>query len=522
MGGCAGGANSTPIQGNGDQDAVGKGVTDTWQYSTVTLPNGIRVVFVHDTAAQREAVLLDIDAGTEFDAHPGTANFLKYVMRMGTGKYAGKTEYKDFLATLGGSTNAFSSMANTTYYYDVPVGIEQPAFVEAMDRFSQFFIDPLILDSDVGSEIDAVEEEYQRCKATDLWRQAMVQKSYCHPQHPLAKFPIGNKETLTEQGVDIRAEAMRFFRSHFVPANMVLVVYTPRDTQVLVKAVGQVFGSIQGSSAEKVARQAVGTQPYFPEVFSKVVWVKSVEERRELSIKYVLPEGCSNVRTAPELCLAELLSYCGDDSLVHYLREKGLVTDLGHKFYYDYNYKYGELIIRVRLTPKGLQKHREVITTILAYVRVVRRDRVNMIDVIKTMVSLAAHFDDCPYKKSTLSHFMRSLAHGLRLHGPRSMISHGAVIEVANDDHTMAFHRMLGDNFLVTVLAPQFEDALTSDVQREKWFGTEYVTIDYTRDEEVTKEVMDRFLWINFPPMNRFTKTHKDVKRGSECMEMEE
>lgn len=58
---------------------------------------------------------------------------------MGTEKYPKENEYSDFISKNQGSENAYTNYSDTVYTFE----IQNEAFVEALDRFSQFFICPL-------------------------------------------------------------------------------------------------------------------------------------------------------------------------------------------------------------------------------------------------------------------------------------------------------------------------------------------------------------------------------------------
>ena len=55
---------------------------------------------------------------------------------LGTEKYPQEGSYQEFVKKSGGSTNAYTDMESTNYYFDImPDCLE-----EGLDRFAQFFI----------------------------------------------------------------------------------------------------------------------------------------------------------------------------------------------------------------------------------------------------------------------------------------------------------------------------------------------------------------------------------------------
>ena len=63
--------------------------------------------------------------------------------------------YSRFLSEHGGSTNAYTAAEATNYHFDC----NSDSLAEALDRFSQFFISPLISEDGVEREVNAVDSE---------------------------------------------------------------------------------------------------------------------------------------------------------------------------------------------------------------------------------------------------------------------------------------------------------------------------------------------------------------------------
>lgn len=77
---------------------------------------------------------------------------------LGTEKYPEENSYNAFLSAHGGSSNAYTSMEHTNYFFDVT-----PDFLEeALDRFSEFFKSPLFTESATDRELTAVNNGWCR------------------------------------------------------------------------------------------------------------------------------------------------------------------------------------------------------------------------------------------------------------------------------------------------------------------------------------------------------------------------
>jgi insulysin len=75
---------------------------------------------------------------------------------MGTKKYPLENEYSTFMQNNGGMKNAFTSLTNTNFFFDV----SNNAFKEGLDRFAQFFISPSFSMSGAEREVKAVDSEF--------------------------------------------------------------------------------------------------------------------------------------------------------------------------------------------------------------------------------------------------------------------------------------------------------------------------------------------------------------------------
>ena len=85
---------------------------------------------------------------------------------MGTKKYPDESEYQNYITKNSGDTNAFTSSLNTNYIFQV----SNSALYGALDRFAQFFIDPLFDSSCTEREMKAVDSEFNMNLQSDFWR----------------------------------------------------------------------------------------------------------------------------------------------------------------------------------------------------------------------------------------------------------------------------------------------------------------------------------------------------------------
>ncbi|KAJ4171777.1 metalloprotease [Fusarium falciforme] len=186
-------------------NSLEKPLLDDRDYRVVRLDNELEALLVHDPETDKASAALDVNVGNfsdEFDM-PGMAHAVEHLLFMGTKKFPIENEYGQYLSAHSGSSNAYTGTTSTNYFFDVaakPANDQDPSdsnpspLREALDRFAQFFIEPLFLPSTLDRELKAVDSENKKNLQNDAWRLHQLEKSLSNPNHPFCHFPTGNFE----------------------------------------------------------------------------------------------------------------------------------------------------------------------------------------------------------------------------------------------------------------------------------------------------------------------------------------
>lgn len=122
-------------------------------------------------------------------------------------------------------------------------------FWGALDRFAQFFIEPLFLASTLDRELRAVDSENKKNLQSDVWRLSQLGKSLSNPKHPYHHFSTGNLQTLRDEpekrGIEVRQKFMEFYERHYSANRMKLVVLGRESLDELETWVGELFSEVQ-------------------------------------------------------------------------------------------------------------------------------------------------------------------------------------------------------------------------------------------------------------------------------------
>ena len=113
---------------------------------------------------------------------------------MGSKKFPNENEFDKFINDNGGSSNACTGSERTNFFFE----IQRQSFSMALDMFSQFFIDPLMVKNAMDREREAVDSEFQGYMPSDGWRLRQLFVSIAKPNHPVAKFSASNKQSLSK------------------------------------------------------------------------------------------------------------------------------------------------------------------------------------------------------------------------------------------------------------------------------------------------------------------------------------
>ncbi|KAF4021798.1 hypothetical protein G4228_013869 [Cervus hanglu yarkandensis] len=106
-----------------------------------------------DTVLSAAALCVGVGSFADPDDLPGLAHFLEHMVFMGSLKYPDENGFDAFLKKHGGSDNASTDCERTVFQFDV----QRKSFKEALDRWAQFFIHPLMIRDAIDREVEAVD-----------------------------------------------------------------------------------------------------------------------------------------------------------------------------------------------------------------------------------------------------------------------------------------------------------------------------------------------------------------------------
>lgn len=347
-----------------------KSANDLRQYRHLTLDNNLDILLISDPQADKAAASLDVYIGSYQNPSDrlGLAHFLEHMLFLGTAKYPDPGEYQTFISQHGGSHNAYTSLENTNYFFDIDAQHLEPA----LDRFAEFFISPNFDEAYVDRERNAVESEYRLKIKDDGRRQWDVLRELINPQHPLSKFTVGNLETLADSTDNpdgsVRADLLAMYDQYYSANLMKLVVLGAEDLQQLESMVREKFSAIE----DKQTNVEPHGQGFFQAgQLPMQVQISPIKELRELSLMFQLPKMTPHWQLKPAQYLASLVGHEETGSLLNILEEQGWAENLWAGTSLE-DRQSSLFTINISLTPEGLVQRNAVVEQVFAWLELIK------------------------------------------------------------------------------------------------------------------------------------------------------
>ena len=420
---------------------------DARDYRAFVLDNGLEALVVSDPAADEGAAALNVNVGSGNDPadRPGLAHFLEHMLFLGTEKYPDAGEYGRYLAEHGGSGNATTSFAHTSYFFDVDA-----EYLEgALDRFAQFFIAPRFDREYVGRERQVVHSEYVSRRRSDRLRGFAAWRQALDPRHPLSRFLVGNAQTLADRpGSDVRDELVDFHARTYSSHLMKLVVVGREPLDVLEGWVRARFAAVPRLDYDPPRIET----PLYPEgLLPARLEIEPVREIRTISLSFAIPSMRPYYRKHPLGLVSHLLGHEGRGSLLSALKARGWAEGLStgpglrHRDFATFQ-------VTIQATDAGLAHRDDVVAAVFAYLDLVRAQGIDprFHEELARMARIGFRFQE----KAPPRSWAVSLASALHVHPAAEVLTAPWRFDDFDPDVERRFlDSLTPDRVLVTVVA---------------------------------------------------------------------
>ena len=444
---------------DGGEHPVRRSPSDDRSYRYLTLENGLAVLLISDPDTDKAAASMNVRVGS-FDNPPdreGLAHFLEHMLFLGTDKYPQPGAYQKFISEHGGQHNAYTSMENTNYFFDV----EASHLQAALNRFSRFFIAPRFDAEYVDRERNAVESEFRLKFKDDSRREWDVFSEQVDPAHPLSRFSVGDLESLADrEGQPIRPELIAFYQRYYTAERMSLVVLGAQGLDRLEVVVRGLFANIP--TIKDAGGASIDTAPNEPSLvtFKQALpfqlEVKPVKDQRTLSIVFPTPSFKDKWRTRPDYFWGHLIGDETDGSLIASLKEAGLANGLSAGQGFD-TQRGAAFMVQIELTAKGVERDEEVLQQFFAWLKLARQQGIEAWRFVELaqLLQVQFRFQD----KAPPASYVQFLSSGMRDYPPEEVVR-GAYLMDQFDAGLLNRYAdyLVPDNAFVSLLAPEVSD----------------------------------------------------------------
>ncbi|XP_041133364.1 nardilysin-like [Polyodon spathula] len=309
------------------------------------------------------ALCIGVGSFSDPDDLPGLAHFLEHMVFMGSEKYPAENGFDAFLKKHGGSDNASTDCERTVFQFDVL----RKYFREALDRWAQFFISPLMIKDAISREVEAVDSEYQLARPSDSHRKEMLFGSLAKPGHTMGKFCWGNTQTLKhepkEKNIDTYARLREFWEQHYSAHYMTLAVQSKETLDTLEEWMREIFSKIPNKTWTS------------PDLFAAFVFQLYLSKRfiSSLSPGHSFPR---NIITGSSRCTSWLIGHEGTGSILSLLRKKCWALALyggNSETGFDQNSTYSIFSISITLTDEGYRNYYQIADLVFQYLKMLQK-----------------------------------------------------------------------------------------------------------------------------------------------------
>ncbi|XP_037683172.1 nardilysin isoform X2 [Choloepus didactylus] len=473
------------------------------------------------TTEKQSAAALCVGVGSFADPDdlPGLAHFLEHMVFMGSLKYPDENGFDAFLKKHGGSDNASTDCERTVFQFDV----QRKYFKEALDRWAQFFIHPLMIRDAIDREVEAVDSEYQLARPSDANRKEMLFGSLARPGHPMGKFFWGNAETLKHEpkknNTDTHSRLREFWMHYYSAHYMTLVVQSKETLDTLEKWVTEIFSQIPNNGLPKPNFGHL-TDPFDTPAFNRLYRVVPIRKIHALTITWALPPQQQHYRVKPLHYISWLVGHEGKGSILSYLRKKCWALALfggNGETGFEQNSTYSVFSISITLTDEGYEHFYEVAHTVFQYLKMLQKlgPEKRIFQEIQKIEDNEFHYQE----QTDPVEYVENMCENMQLYPLQDFLTGDQLLfEYKPEVIAEALNQLVPQKANLVLLSGANEGKCDL---KEKWFGTQYSMEDIENSwAELWNSNFELNPDLHLPAENKYIATDFTLK-AFDCPETE-
>uniref|UniRef100_A0A8C8LYJ9 Nardilysin n=2 Tax=Oncorhynchus tshawytscha TaxID=74940 RepID=A0A8C8LYJ9_ONCTS len=473
----------------------------------------------HSEKQSAAALCVGIGSFSDPNDLPGLAHFLEHMVFMGSEKYPSENGFDAFLKKHGGSDNASTDCERTVFQFDV----QRKKFREALDRWAQFFICPLMIRDAIDREVEAVDSEYQLAKPSDSHRKEMLFGSLAKPGHPMGKFCWGNAQTLKteprKKKINVYKRLRSFWKRHYSAHYMTLAVQSKEKLDTLEEWVKEIFSGVPNNAQPKPDFSEL-LDPFDTPAFNKLYRVVPVRKVHALTITWSLPPQEKHYRVKPLHYISWLIGHEGTGSILSILRRKCWAMALfggNSETGFDQNSTYSIFSISITLTDQGFQNFYQVAHLVFQYLKMLQSlgPQQRIYEEIQKIEANEFHYQE----QTDPIEYVEDICENMQLFPKEHFLTGDQLMfQYSPEVISAALSLLTPDRSNLLLLSPDHEGHCPL---REKWFGTHYSIEDIQQEwRERWNGDFEHNSDLQLPVENKFIATDFSLKQ-SDCPDTE-
>ena len=293
-----------------------KPLIDNREYTYGIFSNNIKYVLIYDTTLIKTHVSVSVNCGyyNDYKYFYGIAHFIEHLLFMGSNKYPIENYYDKKIHEYNGDTNASTSCDTTNYIFD----ILNNGFIEIIDIFSRFFIDPLFSIESIKKEMHAVDSEHMKNLNLEHRKLNHLYNILANIDSPINTFSTGSLKTLNI--TNIKNLIIEFYNNYYTTDNISICIISSLSKDIVFATLLDTFGKIKKTIKKKFSVK----QPFYNKVKNNMYFLKSNTSFIKIVYLWEIPQN----NYYDFYILSSYLNNRSQESLYNYLTILGYIDDL--------------------------------------------------------------------------------------------------------------------------------------------------------------------------------------------------
>ena len=202
------------------------------------LSNGAIAITVDDPSSKISSLYVFVRTGSVFEDEvigSGASHYLEHLLAGGTTSLKEEKEYRKIIDELGGAYNAYTSYDHTAYY----IHTSSNNALRALQTLYEWTVHGDWTATEFQRENGVIKKEMERAKS-NIDRQIYQNAQQLFYQTSPYAYPILGHEEIFDKLTD--SDLKRYYKTRYVPENMVIVVGGDISRNVIVNYIEETFG----------------------------------------------------------------------------------------------------------------------------------------------------------------------------------------------------------------------------------------------------------------------------------------